>query len=189
MSFWEWLGIGEAPAAREAEGVDQVEKVLAGLESGRARYVACFAYILTRSARADHDVTDSEGREMARIVAGQGGISPEQAAAVIAVARSQGLRSGGTEDFIVTREFNQVASREQKLALLDALFSVSAVDRSILTVEDNEIRRVANELNLEHSDYIAVRARHRAHLAVIRGADTPDATDRTAPTDPPSRES
>jgi uncharacterized tellurite resistance protein B-like protein len=189
MSFWEWLGIGETPAAREAEGVDHVEKVLAGLEPTRARYVACFAYILTRSARADHEVTDAEAREMARIVAVQGSITPEQAAAVIAVARSQALRSGGTEDFIVTREFNQVAGREQKLALLDALFSVSAADRSILTVEDNEIRRVANELKLEHSDYIAVRARHRAHLAVIKSADSPNAIDRRAPTDPPSRES
>jgi len=190
MSFWEWLGLGGTPAARESDGIDRVETALAGLEPSKARYVACFAYILTRSARADHEVTDEEAREMARIVARQGGVTPEQAAAVIAVARTQALRSGGTEDFLVTREFNQVATREQKLALLDALFVVSAADRSIRTVEDNEIRRVANELKLEHADYIAVRAPHRANLAVIRGADARDAaTDRTGPTDPPSRES
>ncbi len=134
----------------------------------KSRYVACFAYILTRSARADHEVTEAEAREMERIVAAQGGVTPEQAAGVIDVARAQALRSGGTEDFIVTREFNRLATRDQKLALLDSLFAVSGVDQSILTVEDNEIRRVANELTLEHSDYIAVRARYRSHLAVMQ---------------------
>lgn len=127
---------------------------------------------------------------MERIVAEQGDITPEQAAIVIDVARKQALRSGGTEDFIVTREFNLLATRAQKLGLLDSLFAVSGVDQSILTVEDNEIRRVANELKLEHSDYIAVRARHRSHLAVMqeRGKDASRVTDRTAPKDPPSPE-
>ena len=60
---------------------------------------------------------------------------------------------------------------EQKLALVDCLFAVSAVDQSILTVEDNEVRRVANELKLEHADYIAVRARHVPHLAVMQDTD------------------
>ena len=79
--------------------------------------------------------------------------------------RKRALRHGGTEDFIVTREFTAIATREQKLALLDCLFGVSAIDRSIRTVEDNEIRRIASELKLDHSDYIAVRAAHVEHLA------------------------
>ena len=66
---------------------------------------------------------------------------------------------------IVTREFEKSASREQKLALLECLFAVSAIDESTRTVEDNEIRRVASELKLDHNDYIAVRAAHVAHLA------------------------
>ena len=171
MTLWQWLGLEGAPAAPEADGVDRVEQALAGLDPLRARYVACFTYILTRSARADHEVTDAEAREMVRIVAEQGAIPPEQAARAIDVARAQALRSGGTEDFIVTREFNGIATREQKLALVDCLFLVSATDESIVTIEDNEIRRVANELKLEHADYIAVRARHLAHLAVMREQD------------------
>lgn len=186
MSLWKWLGLDRAPVAREADGVDKVEQALGGIDPAKARYVACFAYILTRSARADHEVTDGEAREMERIVAELGGVTPEQAAIVIDIARTQALRSGGTEDFIVTREFNELATREQKLGLLDSLFAVSGVDRSIITVEDNEIRRVANELKLEHSDYIAVRARHRAHLAVMqeKGKEPAPVTDRTAPKDP-----
>ncbi len=176
MSFWKWLGLDGAAPAHEPEGVDRVEQVLAGLDPVKSRYVACFAYILTRSARADHEVSEAESHVMARIVAAQGGVTPEQAAAVIRVARTQALRSGGTEDFLVTREFNALATREQKLGLLDSLFVVSGVDESILTVEDNEIRRVANELTLEHADYIAVRARHLSRLAVMQDRNKDDAS-------------
>ena len=67
------------------------------------------------------------------------------------LAGVQARRSGGTDDFVVTREFDRVASHEQKVALIDALFAVSSVDASIVTIEDNEIRRIANELKIEHS--------------------------------------
>jgi uncharacterized tellurite resistance protein B-like protein len=173
MSLWKWLGLDRSAETGEADGVDRLEQALAGLEPATARHVACFAYILTRSARADHVVTDGEAREMERIVAGQGGIPLDLAATLIALARKEALRSGGTDDFIVTREFNRIATREQKLTLLDALFAVSGVDESILTIEDNEIRRVANELMLEHADFIAVRARHRSNLAVMRDKPGP----------------
>ena len=61
-----------------------------------------------------------------------------------------------------------MASREQKLHLLDCLFSIAAADTSIITAEDNEIRRVASELTLEHADYIAVRRPHLEYLQVLR---------------------
>jgi uncharacterized tellurite resistance protein B-like protein len=92
-------------------------------------------------------------------------LPPDRAALVVRIAKTEGLRHGGTEDFIVTREFDSLASREQKLALLDCLFAVSASDRAIRTIEDNEIRRVASELKLDHADYIAVRTAHVEHLA------------------------
>lgn len=169
MSFWTWLGLGESRATDEPDGLDAIEKALTGLTRARARYIACFAYILTRSARADHDVTEAEIREMVRLVAERAGIPIEQASVVVRLARAQAQRSGGTDDFVVTREFDRLASHEEKLALVDGLFAVSSVDESIVTVEDNEIRRIANELKIEHSEYIDIRARHLQHLAVLRG--------------------
>lgn len=168
MSLWKWLGIDRPAAAPDEAGVDRIEQALEGMEPARGRYIACFAYILTRGARADHEVTDGEARTMERIIAERAGIPADQAAIVVQIARTQAVRSGGTDDFIVTREFNSLATREQKIALLDCLFAVSAADASILTVEDNEIRRVANELKLEHAEFIAVRAAHLKHLAVMR---------------------
>ena len=84
------------------------------------------------------------------------------------MAKAQNLLFGGTENFLVTREFNKMTTREQKLALLACLFEVSASDDSISTAEDSEIRQIAAEINLEHRDFIAVRYAFRDRLSVLK---------------------
>ena len=108
---------------------------------------------------------------MEKILARHTNIPEAQAALVVRLAAQQARRSGGTDDFVITREFDRVASHDQKLALIDALFTVSSVDASIVTVEDNEIRRIANELKIEHGEYIGVRARHLENLQVLKPKD------------------
>jgi uncharacterized tellurite resistance protein B-like protein len=100
-----------------------------------------------------------------------GQLPHEQAVRVVRIARSEATRSGGTDDFLVTRELNAIASHEEKLALVECLFAIAAADASILTVEDNEVRRIANELKVEHHEYIAVRSRYLQHLRVLRRSD------------------
>lgn len=168
MALWKWLGLTRDPGGPEFDSLEEIEAALAGLDPARRRYVACFAYILTRSARADHQVTHGEGREMERLLAGHTGISPEHAAQAVTLAGVQARRSGGTDDFVITREFDRVASHAQKLALVDALFAVSGADASIVTIEDNEIRRIANELKIEHAEYIGIRSRHLRNLEALR---------------------
>jgi uncharacterized tellurite resistance protein B-like protein len=87
---------------------------------------------------------------------------------VVQIAKSQATLFGGTENFLVTREFNKMASREQKLALLECLFAVSAADESISNVEDREVRQIANELQLTHQDFINARLMYKEHLAVLK---------------------
>ena len=164
MSLLKWFGLADEPDV-PVDSLGEIERALTELDPTEARYLACFAYILHRIARADHDISDDESALIGQLVAERGGLTAERAALVIRIARSENLRHGGTEDFIVTREFEKRATREQKLALLECLFAVSAIDQSIRTVEDNEIRRVASEIKLDHADYIAVRAAHVAHLA------------------------
>ena len=168
MSLLRWLGLEGAGAAGPVDSVGEIEKALASLEPPRARYLACFAYILSRVARADHQITDTEVQLMERIVTERGRLPAEQGALVVRIASSEGLRHGGTEDFIVSREFAGLADRDQKLALLECLFAVSAADESIGTVEDNAIRQIASELRLEHADFIAARAAHVRHLNVLK---------------------
>jgi uncharacterized tellurite resistance protein B-like protein len=169
MSILRWFGFEEDAADHApVDSLGEIEKALTDLDPAEARYIAGFAYILGRVARADHDVSAAEHDVMTQMVADNGKLPLDQARLVVRIATAQTLRHGGTEDFIVTREFASMATREQKLALLHCLFAVSATDTSIRTVEDNEIRRIASELKLEHPDFIAVRSAHTGHLEVLR---------------------
>ena len=167
MSLLKWLGLTGGGETSDDNKLAAIEGALSALGPERARFLACFAYILTRAARADHTITDGEARVMERIIAGHAGIDEAQAELVVRIARAAG-HSRGTDDYLITREFERSATREEKLAILDSLFEIAAADSSILTVEDNEVRRVASELKLEHADYIEVRQRHLHNLQVLR---------------------
>lgn len=176
MGFMDWLGLAAAGPGGDDNKLAGIERSLEALGPERARYLACFAYILTRAARADHHVSDDEARIMERIVAERAQVDAEQAALIVGIARAAG-GSRGTDDYLIAREFERVASRDEKLALLDCLFAIAAADTSIKTVEDNEVRRVASELKLEHADYIEVRQRHLGSLNVLRRTETTESTD------------
>ena len=183
MSILKFLGLeGKAsPAARsvaETETIRKITEELDQLEPDKARYVAKFAYILSRVASADMHVSTEETRKMERIVTEVGGLPEEQAVIVVHMAKTRNLVFGGTENFLVTREFNRIATREQKLALLHCLFAVSAAEGHISNVEDNEIRQISKELQLEHREYIAVRLHYRDHLAVLKDLPTAGPADR-----------
>ena len=169
MSILRWLGLADAEDTHApVDSLREIEKALTHMEPEQARYLAGFAYILGRVAKADHQVTAEESAAMERLVAERGNLPADEAALVVRIATAEALRHGGTEDFIVTREFEKAATREQKLALIDCLFAVSSSDDSIRTIEDNEIRRIASELKLDHSDFIRVRWAHINNLEVLR---------------------
>ncbi|MFQ5671151.1 MAG: TerB family tellurite resistance protein [Acidobacteriota bacterium] len=152
----------------QADAIRSITEALDRMDPERARFIASFAYILGRVAHADRGISEEETRVMERIVSERGALPEEQAILVVQIAKTQNLLFGGTENFIVTREFNRLATREQKLAMLDCLFSVSAADGSVSTREDNEVRIIADELKLDHSDFIAARSAYRDYLAVLK---------------------
>ena len=173
MSIFKFLGLSDDNEriqgnAAETETVRKIVDRLDHLDPDRARYVAAFAYILSRVAHADLNISEDETRTMEQIVVELGGIPSEQAVIVVQMAKTQNLLFGGTENYLVTREFNRVASREQKMALLECLFAVSAADHEITTTEDQVIRQIADELLLDHADFIQVRSTFREHLAVLK---------------------
>lgn len=170
MSVLELLGF-KRPLPQTAGQTDTVRKIveaLDNLEPERARYLAAFAYILSRVARADLRVSPEETRAMEQIVMEQSGIPEDEAIIVVQIAKHQSVLFGGTENFLVTREFNKISTREQKLALLDCLFKVAAAENFISVTEDNEIRQIADELGLSHPEFISVRSRHRDQLSVLQ---------------------
>lgn len=87
---------------------------------------------------------------------------------VVQIAKTQATLFGGTENFLVTNEFKDMATLEQRLALLDCLFAVAAADKVISTVEEREIRLINDELQLTHDQFIATRFKFREYLAVLK---------------------
>ena len=88
MSFLKrLLGIDE-PAGSEQERVPETETVrkitnaLDQLEPERARYIAAFAYLLSRVANADMNISPEETAVMERIVVERGDLPEEQADAL-----------------------------------------------------------------------------------------------------------
>lgn len=172
MGILEWFGVGGGPGEPVPETrTDTVRRIAAGLAAlppDRARFVAAFAYLLGRVAHADHELTDAETAAMRRLVARESGLSEPDAALVVDIAAHESLVFGGTEDFRVTREFDEISTPEQKLRLVRCLFALSAADSSVVTKEDNEIRRIALALKVPHDDFVAARAAVREHLAVLK---------------------
>jgi uncharacterized tellurite resistance protein B-like protein len=154
--------------AAETQTVRRIVRALERLEPDRARFIAAFAYVLGRVAHVDRSVSEKETRVMEEIVERLGDLDAAQAILVVQMAKSQNALFGGTENYLVTREFNKPATWQQKLALLECLFALSASDAPISVIEDNEIRRIASELRLTHRDFIQARSLFREHLAVLR---------------------
>ena len=160
----------ETPTHRDTDTVRKIVHALEQMEPQQAHYTAAYAYILARVANADMNISEVETQEVEALVSRLSGLPEEQAILVVQIAKTQTVLFGGTENFLVTEEFNRMATEEQKLSLLNCLFAVAAADKSISGVEDREIRLIADELQLRHDQYIDVRLQYRNYLSVLNGA-------------------
>lgn len=154
----------------ETETIRKIVKQLDNLQPEHARFIAAFAYILSRVARADMNISDVETEQMERQVIRLSSLPEEQAVLVVQIAKTQATLFGGTENFLVTQEFKEMASLEQRLTLLNCLFAVASADKVISAVEEREIRLINDELQLTHAQFIAARLKFRDHLAVLKNS-------------------
>ena len=170
-SILEMLGLGETAKAAPERTTETVRKIVSELEAmdaAKARYVAAFAYILGRVAHADLHISELETRKMEEFVHSLGHLPEDQSILVVQIAKSQNRLFGGTENFLVTREFLEISSPEQRQELLDCLFAVSAADESISGVEEAQIRQIASELGFSHRDYVEARSVYNEHREVLK---------------------
>jgi uncharacterized tellurite resistance protein B-like protein len=169
-ALFKTLGLaGDEEARHETETVSEIATVLQGLPAERARLLAAFTYLLGRVAFADHDVSAAERTIMEGRLATEGDVTPDQARHLVQLAVQATSSHGAAEDYQVAREFELLASREEKLQLLRALFTVSA-QHGITTLEDNEISRIASVLRLERRDVTALRHEFRDAINARQGS-------------------
>ena len=175
MSVFDWLRQRANPANRttpttqgDTDTVRRIVNELDKLDPDRARFLAAFAYVLSRVARADLHVSEAETSKMVGLVQRVGHVPEAQALVVVEIAKTQNRLMGGTENYLVTREFREIASDAQRLDLLECLFAVSAADDAITLEEESQIRQIASELGLSHEQYVQVRSHYSDQRTVLR---------------------
>ena len=161
-----------------------VRRIVAKLEAlppEEARLIACSAYVVTRAANADMQISEAETAFLETALREHTDLDEAQAVLVVEMAKMQSRAIGGTEDYLVTREFAEMSTPAQRLAVLRTCFAVAAVDDSINAAESATINEIANELQVDESDLIALRAEFAEKFSAIQAARK-----ATAPTEVPS---
>ena len=155
-------------SASDTETVRRIAGELEALPADRARYLAAFAYILMRAAAADLDISEVEARAIETLVQEYGALPEAQAVLVTQIARNQSLLYGSTEDYLVTRQFRELASDEQRLALLRCCYLVGAADDTITAEESDTLQEIAKELDIERDAVNLIRNEFAPKLSAIQ---------------------
>jgi uncharacterized tellurite resistance protein B-like protein len=154
--------------AQDTETVRRIAGQLDALPVERARFLAAFAYILTRAAAADMNISDVESRAIEGLVAEHGGLPEAQAVLVTQIARNQSLLYSGTEDYLVTRQFRELSTEEDRLALVRCCYLVGAADDTITSQESDTFQEIAKELDLDRDAVNVIRNEFAPKLAAIQ---------------------
>jgi tellurite resistance protein len=158
-------------AAAEAGDTATVRRIVARLEAlppERARIVASAAYTLARAAQADLDISDEETAIIEDALQTHGALDEATAVLVAEMAKLQARSVGGTEDYVVTREFANLATEQQRTDVLRACFVVAAANGSISAEEAAEVNQIANELHLDADTLNRVRAEFHEQLSSVQ---------------------
>lgn len=162
----------DRPAPGSPAETETLRRIVARLEAmppEEARYLAGFAYVLSRAANADLEVSDAETRAIERFVAEHGGLDPAQAVLVVELARLQARHHGATEDYLVTREFKARSTPEQRRAVVECCLAIAAVDGAIGSEESATINQIASELDVDRETLRRLRADYARFFSALRG--------------------
>lgn len=169
--FSRLFGIDDTQESRPSSDTQTVRRIVSEIDQlplDEGRYIAAFAFVLSRVANADMNISREETERMEKITREIGGLEEAQALLVVQIAKSQQSLLGGTENYLVTREFRKIADRKQKERMLHCLFEVAAADDEISLEEEEEIRRIASELGFEHEEFSSFRSKFNDKRVILR---------------------
>jgi uncharacterized tellurite resistance protein B-like protein len=188
MSFMRFLGghpdeaaTGSAALTAETEAVRHIVARLETLPPEQARLLASMAYVLARAAYADLNISEIETTAMEKELT-DAGLDQPQAVLVVEMAKMQEMAIGGTSDYLVTREFREHSTPEQRLGLLRACYHIAVADESITSMENATLVEIASELDISHDEAAEVRAEFADKLSARFGFATASDGEGSAPT-------
>jgi uncharacterized tellurite resistance protein B-like protein len=163
---------GPADLADETDAVRHIVARLQALPPEQARSLAAMAYVLARAANADMNISDLETSAMEKELV-DAGLDQPQAVLVVEMAKLQELAIGGTSDYLVTREFREHSTPEQRVGLLRACYHIAVADDSISAMENSTLDEIASELDVPREDAAIVRAEFADKISARFGFGTP----------------
>jgi uncharacterized tellurite resistance protein B-like protein len=101
-------------------------------------------------------------------VIGIAGLTEAEAALAVQIAQSQAKNLGGTQDYVITRQFRQLSTKDQRAELLQCLYAVAAADGTIRGDESAEIVKIAEELGFTRAEATSLRGLYRDKLGVFQ---------------------
>ena len=161
-----------APTVADPAGdTATVRRIVAKLESmppEQARLIASAAYTLARAANADLDISDEETAAIERELQSSEAIDEATAVLVTEMAKLQAKTVGGTEDYVVTREFKKLADDAQRIAIVRACFAVMAANGTISAEETGTINEIADELDIDADVLRSIRAEYHEKFSSVQ---------------------
>ena len=117
-------------------------------------HMACAALLL-EVAEADYKDDPKETQAILRALESELGLKRAAVTALLDQAKAE--TEGATDLFPYTHLINQRCTREQKCAMLTAMWRVAFADGDLDKYEEHLIRRTTELLRLEHSDFIRAK--------------------------------
>jgi len=117
-------------------------------------HMACAALLL-EVAEADYKDDPKETQAILRALESELGLKRASVTALLDQAKAE--TEGATDLFPYTHLINERCTREQKCAMLTAMWRVAFADGDLDKYEEHLIRRTTELLRLEHSDFIRAK--------------------------------
>jgi uncharacterized tellurite resistance protein B-like protein len=158
-------------AATTAGDTATVRRIVAKLEAmppEQARLLAAAAYTLARAANADLEISQDETAAIERELQEGEHIDEPTAVMVTEMAKLQAKTVGGTEDYVVTREFKSISTPELRLRVMRACFAIAAANGSISAEETSVLNQIAEELDIDDAALNAIRADYHEQLSAVQ---------------------
>ena len=159
---------GHTDSAGDTATVRRIVARLEAMPPERARFIASAAYTLARAAHADLDISDDETAAIERELQRTDALDEATAVLVTQMAKLQARTVGGTEDYVVTREFKALASAEQRLDIVRGCFAISAASGTISAEESSVLNQIAGELDVDAASLNAIRSEYHNQLSSVQ---------------------
>jgi hypothetical protein len=171
------------PSDADTAALRRIVSQLDELPPGQRKFVAGFAYILGRVAAADLSISPEEVGLMERTVMDVAGLPEPQAVLVVQIALNHTTLYGGTDDYVITREFAQNADRDQLERALRCAFAIGAADETINAHESAELNELGRELGFTDEEIRRFRAEFSDKFSAVHQVRRASETEGESRTD------